>query len=318
MDDRPLISVVSPVYRAAGIVEALVCRIAESVADLGSYEIVLVDDRSPDDSWNEISRMCSKLPQVSGIRLSRNFGQHAAIAAGLRHARGQYVVVMDCDLQDDPRHIATLLDAARHGADVVYTERATRQHSRFRNAGARAYNKAIQLLSGQRASLGQGSYSLLTRKVVDAYLNMNDFHAHYLATLHFLGFEATTIEVDHSERPSGRSSYNLGKLARHAVDGIVSQSVRLLYLAVSIGIGLCLLSMIGVIYLVVSYFIRGALPGFTSLAVIVLLTSGVVLMSIGVVGVYVGRVFEQVKGRPRYVVDVVVGENRMADDNGDV
>jgi dolichol-phosphate mannosyltransferase len=317
MDNQPLISIVSPVYQAADIVEALVHRVSESVADLGSYEIVLVDDRSPDDSWIEINRMCCKFAEVRGIRLSRNFGQHAAIAAGLRHARGDYVVVMDCDLQDNPGYIATMLAAARRGADVVLTERPTRQHSHFRNVGARMYNRAIQILSGRRASLGQGSYSLLTRKVVDAYLGLNDFHAHYLAALSFLGFEQATIEVDHAERLSGKSSYTLGKLARHAVDGIVSQSVRLLYLAVSVGMGLFLLSMVGVLYLVVSYFVRGALPGFTSLGVIVLLTSGVILMSIGVVGVYLGRVFEQVKGRPRYVVDLVVGAPEIIDDSGD-
>ena len=305
---RPLISVVSPVYNADTIVEELVSRVRLSVADLGTYEIVLVDDRSTDDSWAEICRMSERHVEVRGVRLSRNFGQHAAIAAGLSSAKGKYVVVMDCDLQDDPRYIPSMLAIAQNGADVVLTDRRSRQHSMFRNLAARVYTKTVSVLSGdQRSRLGQGSYSLLDRKVVDAFLEVQDIHVHYLGTLAYLGFTQEIIEVDHSERFDGKSSYTLRKLTRHAIDGVVSQSLRLLYLAVSIGMVLFLASMLGVVYLVVSYFIRGALAGFTSIMVMILLTSGVVLMSVGVVGVYVGRVFEQVKARPRFVVDVTTG-----------
>lgn len=302
-----LLSVVSPVYNADTIVEELVKRIRASVSGLGTYEIVLVDDRSPDDSWNQICRMCEQFDEVRGVRLSRNFGQHAAIAAGLAEAKGQFVVVMDCDLQDDPGYIPAMLEAAQSGPEIVLTHRARRRHSLFRNLAASGYIRFVALLSGSDATkIGQGSYSLLHRKVVDAFVQMDDLNVHYLGTLSFLGFEQRTIEVGHSDRFDGKSSYTFRKLAAHALDGIISQSLRVLYLAVSIGMGLFLLSMLGVIYLLVSYFIRGALPGFTSITVVVLLTSGVVLMSIGVVGVYVGRVFEQAKDRPRFIVDVIV------------
>ena len=256
--------------------------------------------------------MCEQYVEVRGIRLSRNFGQHAAIAAGLSGARGQYVVVMDCDLQDDPRHIPSMLAIAQNGADVVLTDRGLRRHSMFRNLAARVYTKTVSVLSGnQRSRLGQGSYSLLNRKVVDAFLELQDIHVHYLGTLAYLGFNQEVINVEHSERFDGKTSYTFCKLAQHAVDGIVSQSLRLLYLAVSIGMALFLISMLGVVYLVVSYFIRGALAGFTSIMVMILLTSGVVLMSVGVVGVYVGRVFEQVKARPRFVVDVTANDREL-------
>lgn len=312
VEPRPLVSIVSPVYNAGTIVEELVSRVRASVADLGTYEIVLVDDRSIDNSWTEICRMCEKHDEMRGIRLSRNFGQHAAIAAGLSGATGQYVVVMDCDLQDDPGYIPSMLALAQNGADVVLTERRLRRHSMFRNLAARVYTKIVSVLSGnQRSRLGQGSYSLINRKVVDAFLELRDIHVHYLGTLAYLGFNQEVIEVEHSERFDGKSSYTFRELGRHAVDGIVSQSLRLLYLAVSIGMGLFLVSMLGVVYLVVSYFIRGALAGFTSIMVMILLTSGVVLMSVGVVGVYVGRVFEQVKARPRFIVDVTANDREV-------
>ena len=150
---------------------------------------------------------------------------------------------------------------------------------------------------------------MLNRKVVDAFNDVHDVHVHYLGTLSYLGFQQRTLEVEHSDRFDGTSAYTFRKLVHHAVDGIISQSLRVLNVAVSIGLGLFVLSMVGAVYLLISYFVRGALPGFTSLMVMILLTSGVVLMSVGVVGVYVGRVFEQVKARPRYVVDVVVEES---------
>lgn len=313
-ESPPLVSVVSPVYLAATIVEELVTRIRAALVGTGTYEIVLVDDRSPDNSWTEICRMSEQFVEVRGIRLSRNFGQHAAISAGLDHSRGEFVVVMDCDLQDDPSRIPEMLDLAQKGADVVLTYRTQRRHSFFRNTAARVYNRALAIFSGNDPSkVGQGSFSLLRRKVVDALNDLADVHQHYLSALQYLGFEQVTIEVSHSPRFDGKSSYSFRKLVRHAVDGMVSQSLRMLYVAVSVGFGLFAVSIVGIIYLLVNYFVRGALAGFTSLAVIVLLTSGVVLMSLGVVGVYVGRVFEQVKASSRYVVDTVVGQGRQAE-----
>lgn len=312
MSQLPLLSIVSPVYGADTIVEELVVRVQAAAAPLGTYEIVLVDDRSPDDSWSEICRMCASHAEVRGVRLSRNFGQHAAIAAGLAASKGQFVVVMDCDLQDDPAYISTMLDAAQSGAEVVLTHRSRRRHSSLRNVAAGMYIRLVAVLSGHdRSRIGQGSYSLLSRKVVDEFVQLHDVKVHYLATLAYLGFDQTTIEVAHSQRFDGKSSYTLRKLASHAIDGIVSQSLRVLNLAVAIGMGLFLLSLLGAVYLLVSYFIRGALPGFTSLAVVVLLTSGFILMSIGVLGVYVGRIFEQAKGRPRFVIDVVSEGDRQ-------
>ena len=310
MTGAPLISVVIPVFGAEHIVGELVRRIIEAVRLLGPFEIVLVDDRSHDHGWLQIVEQSRLHPEVKGVRLSRNSGQHAAIAAGLAEARGEYVVVMDCDLQDDPAEIPRLLSAAREGFDVVLTDHPKRRHHRFRNLGAALYLRLVAALtSDDSETIGRGSYSLLTRKVVDGYKEIRDVHAHYLVNLRYLGFAQTCVEVPHHDRYEGRSSYTFGRLVRHAVDGIVSNSARLLNLVVVAGLGLFGLSLLGVGALIVSYFVRGALAGFTSLMVVFLLMTGAVLFSVGVVGIYVGRIFEQSRGRPRYFIDQRVGED---------
>lgn len=308
---RPLLTVVSPVYRAEGIVDELVTRLRQELAPLGTYEIVLVDDRSPDASWDRIVANCGQHPEVVGVRLSRNVGQHPAISAGLSVARGEYVVVIDCDLQENPKYIGDLLAQARDGADIVYTYKRRREHSRFRNLTARSYFAVLEFLRADDAHLtrmGVGSFSLITRRVVDAYARIGDVHAHYLSNLQRLGFRSAQVEIEHEPRFEGRSSYSFGKLLRHAVDGIVSQSVRLLNVATALGFGLFALSLVGAAYLVISYLVRGALVGYTSLMVMFLLLAGVILMSIGVLGLYVGRIFEQVKGVPPFIIDRVVRE----------
>jgi glycosyltransferase involved in cell wall biosynthesis len=309
MSDTPLISVVSPVFGAEGIVPELVTRIISAVRPLGSFEIVLVDDRSEDDGWREIVEQSRLHAEVRGIRLSRNSGQHTAIAAGLAEARGDYVVVMDCDLQDDPAEIPRLLAAARDGHDVVLTEHPLRRHGWFRNLGARCYLHLVELLTGDDSeTVGRGSYSLLTRKVVDCYNEIGDTHAHYLLNLKYLGFDQAHIEVRHDERYAGASSYTFGRLVHHGVDGIVANSVRLLNLVVVAGLALVGLSAIGIVALIVNYFVRGALAGFTSLMVVLLLMTGAVVCSIGVVGIYVGSIFEQTRSRPRFFVDQRIGQ----------
>lgn len=309
MTDRPLISVVSPVFGAERIVEELVRRILEAVEPLGTYEILLVDDRSTDDGWARIVEQSQVVAGLRGIRLSRNSGQHAAISAGLAAARGEYVVIMDCDLQDDPAEIPKLLAAARDdGYDVVLTEHVERRHASWRNLGALAYLGLVSKLTGDRSeSIGRGSFSLLSRKVVDAYNQISDFHAHYLVNLKYLGFDQVRVEVEHRERYEGESSYTVSRLMRHAIDGVVSNSIRLLTLVVVTGIVLFLVASVGAVALVVSYLFRGALAGYTSLMVVFLLMTGAVLCSVGVVGIYVGRIFEQSRGRPRFFVDQMVG-----------
>ena len=302
--NAPLLSIVSPVYGSATIVAPLVERIVSAVTPVtADFEIVLVDDCSPDDSWAQIATIARHEPRVRGLHLSRNFGQHAAITAGLAHARGEYVVVMDCDLQDDPAYIPALLAKVREGYDIVLTRKAGRRHAWHRNLAARGFAAMLNLLSGHRPADPQvGGYSILSRQVVDAFLQVRDVHRHYLLILGWLGFRTAVVPVEHHPRHSGQSTYTFQRLLRHALEGITSQSTLLLKFAVGIGFTYFCASVIGATYLCIRYFVHNFLVGWASTVVLLLASTGLILMAIGILGIYIGNIFEQVRNRPLYLV----------------
>jgi dolichol-phosphate mannosyltransferase len=302
--DRPLLSVVSPVYGAERLVGEFVRQVMVAAERLTPrFELVLVEDGSPDRSWEEIAAACRRDHRVKGLRLSRNFGQHRAITAGLAHARGDWVAVMDCDLQDDPADLARLLEKGQEGHDIVFTVKGRRRHGWLKNLGARVFSGLFnQLTDGPRSSAQIGSFSLLNRRALDAFLRIGDVHRHYLMVLRWLGFRAAYVPVEHLARPSGRSSYGPRRLLRHALDGLTSQSDRLLWLALSASFAFLASSLGGVVFLVVSYLRSGFKEGWTSTVVLILLGTGAVLFSVGVVGIYVGKIFDQVRPRPLYLV----------------
>lgn len=302
---KALVSVVSPVYGAEKIVEELVRRLVEVLESLSlDYEIVLVEDGSPDNSWVEVVKACQDNDRVKGVKLSRNFGQHYAISCGLKMARGDYVIVMDCDLQDDPKYIPELIDKAEHGAEIVYTTKIKRRHSFFKNITAKMYTRVFNFLSDSNESREDvGSYSLLTRKVVEAFNQIADQRRHYLLIVRLLGFKTAYLQIEHQPRFQGRSSYNFFKLMSHAIDGITSQSDKLLRLSIYIGIFFSLIAFVGAFWTVYMALFNELNPGWPSLFVMSLFSLGVVEISIGVLGLYVSRIYEQTKNRPLYFVD---------------
>jgi polyisoprenyl-phosphate glycosyltransferase len=307
MPDVPTLSIVSPVYRAEKIVPELVKRIVDVCERLApNFEIVLVEDGSPDNSWWAIAKECNKDPRVKGIKLSRNFGQHYAITAGLSVAAGKYVAVMDCDLQDNPKYLPELYAACRDGNDVVLTYKRTRRHGFFKNLTARAYFKILNYLlenDEYEASKSVGAYSMLSRKAVDAFLAFKEYHRHYLTVVHQIGFKRTHIEIEHEPRFEGKSSYTFKKLLTHALHGITSQSDKLLRLAASLGFFLFVGSLLWIAFIVLTYFRTGLLDGYASIMCTMLLGTGLILMSIGIMGLYVGNIFSQVKERPLFLID---------------
>jgi dolichol-phosphate mannosyltransferase len=302
---RPFVSVVSPVYRAELIVDALVARLREELEKLGvPFEILLVEDGSPDDSWAKIRANCAQDHRVKGIRLSRNYGQHFAISAGLAEASGDYVAVIDCDLQDDPKDLGRLLAKASEGYDIVYTTKSARAHSASKNVVARAFFYLFNFLAdNQKATSKVGSYSLLSRKVVDAFGQIRDVHRHYLMVLRTLGFRSASITVDHNQRYAGKSSYTLSKLIKHGIDGIASQSNKLLNFSIIIGFIYFVASFLGAAFLILMYYLHGYKEGWASVVVLLLISTGFILVSLGVVGLYIGKIFDQVRQRPLYLVD---------------
>ena len=238
MNNRVYLSIVSPVYLAEGIVDELIKRISEEMLKITeNYEIILVEDGSSDKSWQKIEENCKKNKKVKGIKLSRNFGQHYAITAGLQKSKGDYVVVMDCDLQDNPKYISDLLNKSKEGYDIIFTKKKNRKHSIVKNIFGLAFHKVFNWLTNDKMVLSNekiGGFSLLTRKVVNSFCEYNEYHRSYLPILRSLGFSSAIISIDHGKRFSGKTSYSFSKATALALDGIVSHSNRLLTISVYI------------------------------------------------------------------------------------
>jgi len=305
------ISVIVPVYGCQPCLAELLARLDRTLRVLSPrFEIILVDDRSPDDAWRSIISLGATYSELRAIRLSRNFGQHVAITAGLAAARGDVAVVMDCDLQDPPELIAALHKKMTEGYDVVLGRRVSRTHSRFRVWSARAYFWILGQVAGEAFDGTYGCFSMLSRKVVDAFLLFTERERHYLFVLRWLGFKTGTIEYEHAQRVHGRSSYNLRRLVRHALDGLFFQTSAFLEWIVAVGLLFAVGGVTWALVLFVRYFFYDPPAGFTSLAVALLVSTGSILTSLGIVGLYIGKIFEHTKNRPIYVVDVTLGDEQ--------
>lgn len=314
-------SVVIPVYGCRQCLAELHRRVCRAVEPLsGEFELVLVDDGSPDDAWSTIRELAATDPRVRGIRLSRNFGQHAAITAGLAASRGRWVVVMDCDLQDPPEEIPRLHSKALEGYDVVLSRREERVQPLGRRLAASAYFRFHNMIARGNLHTNYTNLSLISRKVVDAYLGLRDQDRQYLLILHWLGYRRAEIEVRQAARHAGSSSYSFRQLIKVAVDGLFFQSTVLLRLVVYFGFFLALLGAALAGYALVSWLAGNQLPSWTALPMGALFLAAFIIISGGVTGLYVGKIFDQVKGRPLFVVDEVIaaeGEPRAgpADDS---
>jgi polyisoprenyl-phosphate glycosyltransferase len=297
------LSVVVAVYSCVECLPALHERLVRTLEQLvASFEVVFVDDGSPDGAWDVIARIAAEDARVRAVRLSRNFGQHAAITAGLAETQGRRIVVMDCDLQDPPEEIPRLYERALAGYDIVFARRKWRRDSIFRRTAARAYFRLLNRLAQARIDGEYGTFSIISRPVRDAYLSIGDRGRHYLFILYWLGFEQAAVDVPHAPRAAGQSSYTFGKLVGHAFEGLFFQTTVLLrwivYFGFLVALGCVLLA--GVFAAI--FVLGNPPPGWTSLAVIILVIGGFIIMSTGVTGLYIGKIFEQVKGRPLYVV----------------
>jgi glycosyltransferase involved in cell wall biosynthesis len=301
------ISVVVPVYKCAECLRHLHERLAAALAQIpGEHEIVLIDDRSPDESWEILRRLAEQDESVRVVRLSRNFGQHAAITAGIEYARGRWIVVMDCDLQDPPEDIPRLYARAREGADIVYARRTGRQGPWFRRFASRTYFRLLNASLGTSFDPDYGNFTIISRKVRGAFLRFRDKDRHYLMILRWLGYDHTSIDVPHAERYAGESAYTFGTLVKFALDGLFFQSTTLLRWSTYVGFAASLSGVALAAFFFVNYFFEKTYPGWTSLAVLLLVIGGLTITTVGVAGLYIGKIFTQVKDRPLYVVDDVV------------
>lgn len=306
LEHSPWISVVVPVYFGEATVGPLVDRIVAALSPLNpDFEILLVDDRSPDGSWLKIAELCQAEPRVRGLRLSRNFGQHYAISAGLAHSTGEWVVVMDCDLQDLPEEIPKLWESAlKHDLDLVFARRASRNDSLVRRAASRAFYLLFSFLTDTEQDSAVGNFGIYQRKVVQAILSMGDSVRFFPTMSQWVGFKRGYLDVEHSKREVGRSTYNFSRLFRLASTNVIAFSNKPLKLMVNLGALMSSVSFCIALYYLVLYF-RGQIEvlGFTSLILSVWFIGGVIITLLGIIGVYLSFTFERVKNRPAYIVD---------------
>jgi glycosyltransferase involved in cell wall biosynthesis len=304
------ISVVIPVYDCAGCLRALHERLTTSLLQITSdYEIVLVDDRSRDGAWEILAELVRGDRRLKVVRLSRNFGQHAAITAGLTRARGAWTVVMDCDLQEPPEEIARLYAKAQEGYDIVRAVREGRRHSAFRRMSATLYRRMLSEREGGEIEFS--TLSLISRKVVDAFLELRDRDREYQLVLDWLGFSQASISFAHADRAGGSpSTYGLRELLKVALDGMFFRTTVLLRWIVFLGFAVAAAGGLLGVYAVYTRYVEDSPPGYTSIVVLLVLLSGFIIISLGVVGLYVGRIFDQVKGRPLFVVDEQIDGDR--------
>ena len=304
-NNETLLSIVSPVYRGEKMTEELVRRISKSVSPITEhYEIILVNDASPDDSWNVIRAECEKDSRVKGINLSRNFGQHYAITAGLSYAKGEWVVVMDCDLQDRPEEIPNLYNKAIEGYDSVFAQRINRSDSWLKRMSSKLFYKFFSYMTETRQDASVANFGIYNRKVVESILAMGDKMRYFPTQVQWVGFRKYYMPVEHDSRLEGKSSYSLKKLFRLAFDTIVSFSDKPLRLTMKIGAVITITSfLIGLIYLIRYFSGHIAVMGYASLIISLWFICGILVFLIGVVGLYLGKTFNQTKGRPTFIVD---------------
>jgi glycosyltransferase involved in cell wall biosynthesis len=304
MSDKLFISVVSPVYRAEALVLELVEQIRLAVHPIcKDFEIILVEDGSPDRSWDAIERVCAKFPEVRGVRLSRNFGQHYAISAGLSLANGEWAIVMDCDLQDQPSEIPRLLQKAKEGYDVVQARRALRQDGFFKKLSSRIFYGTLAWLTGTKHDPAIANFGIYSSKVIKAINSMPESIRYFPTMVRWVGFRSATLDVEHAARPEGKTSYNLRRLLNLALDICLAYSDKPLRIVVGTGFTISLVGFVFAAGTVVQA-LRGEILvlGYASLIVSLWLLSGLMIFIIGVVGLYVGKCFEGVKRRPPFII----------------
>jgi dolichol-phosphate mannosyltransferase len=286
------------------MLDELVSRIHQAIRPLtNDYDIVLVNDCSPDNSWEKIKEICAKDKQVKGINLSRNFGQPYAITAGLTYAKGDYVAVIDCDLQNKPEDLPNMYQKALEGYDIVSARRVVREDTFLKRMSSAIFHKVYDFLSGFKTDKAVAEFGIYSQKIVKVYCSIPEYSRSFVELIHTLGFKKTTVDVLHDQRLEGESSYDLKRLLILSYNSIISNSNRPLYLAISLGFLMSVLSFIMAVYNIFAKFYGlNEVEGYTSTVFSIWFVGGLLLFMMGILGLYIGKIFDQVKGRPVFIV----------------
>ncbi|NIM10827.1 MAG: glycosyltransferase [Candidatus Aminicenantes bacterium] len=308
-EDKIDISVVIPVYKNERFIDELVSRLQVTLTTItNDFEIIFVNDGSPDNSWELIKGNAVNDPRVTGIRFARNFGQHTAITAGVDYCSGHWLVVMDGDLQDRPEEITKLYQKAREGYDVVFARRQVRKDKFFKKITSKLFYKILDRLVDGRTDPTVANFGIYSRKVVDYFKKMRERSRLFPLFIRWLGFKTAYVVVKHGERTSGKSAYNFSKKIKLALDTIISMSNKPLSLSIKLGFIIALISFLYGLILVIRYLGWGIpVLGWTSMMVSIYFLGGLLLSMAGILGLYIGKIFDEVKNRPLYVIDDIVG-----------
>ncbi len=303
-ESSPYISVVVPVYKAEGCLDELYERLKNSLEVISTeFEIILIEDCGGDNSWGVIERLAHADPRVRGMQFSRNFGQHYGITAGLDHCRGEWVVIMDCDLQDQPEEIPRLHEKALQGYDVVLARRGQRKDKLIKRFTSWCYYKVFSYLADIQYDGEVGNFRIMSRKVVENFRMMRERLRFLGGLVQWMGFPTASIEVEHAERYEGKSTYTFSKLWRLATDTIIAHSDKPLRLAVRFGFMMATISFIyGTYILARAFFYGSAIMGWSSLIVSLYFIGGIIIAILGILGIYIGKTFDETKKRPLYIV----------------
>ena len=298
------ISVIAPVYNEEGCLHELCRRLRESLEPITrDYEIVMVDDGSRDRSWAVVSELAAADSRIKGIRFSRNFGQHYGITAGLDCCNGDWVVVMDCDLQDRPEEIPRLYAKAREGYDIVLAQRIRRRDAFLKRFSSGLFYRVFNYFTGMKYDGRVGNFRIVSRQVVESFRTVREQLRFFGGIVDWLGFSETSIPVEHAERFSGKGAYTLRKLSKLAQEIIVAYSDKPLRLAVQLGFVISSLAFAYGVYVVVRALVhRVGVAGWSSLIASVYFLAGIIISILGIIGIYLGRTFDETKRRPLYII----------------
>lgn len=307
--DLPSISVVAPAYNEQEVLEEFYKRVTRVLSDLGcQYEIVLVNDGSKDNTLALMRELHQNDSHLTIVDLSRNFGKEIALSAGLDHTRGDVVVILDADLQDPPELIPTMLDAWREGHDIVYAVRTQREgETWFKKASANAFYKVIQRVSNIYIPRNTGDFRLMSRRAILEMGKLRESHRFMKGLFAWIGFPSKPIYYRRDARVAGTTKWNYWKLINLAIEGVTSFSIAPLKVATYAGLGVAFLALSYAAVIIWKTLMYGeAVRGYPSLMVVVLFLGGVQLISVGVLGEYIGRIFDETKRRPLYLINNVL------------
>lgn len=309
MTKQPVISVIVPLYKCSAFIEELCTRLDQSLNKIATdYEIILINDCSPEDDWNKIVDAAKLNPSIKGINFSKNFGQHYAITAGLDLAIGKWVVVMDGDLQDQPEEIIKLYNKALEGWDIVMARRIERKDTFFKQCSSKLFYFILNALTGEKYNAEIANFSIIKENVRNAIITFREQNRMYPYLLKKAGFLTTSIAVNHSARSAGKSSYSITKLLQLAFSSIISQSNKPLKIFIQFGLFMSITSLLFGVYILFKKIMFGvSIEGWTSLIVSIYFLAGLLFANLGILGLYLGKVYDETKQKPLYIIKEKIG-----------